>query len=300
LLFILNKMDKQWMPAYLAIRYLAGSRGTSTTTTLMALNGFLTSMVTLNLKYKYYPRFIANNWSAGGPAPHDGVKFSPNDIHGVMDGNAPGKWIKEIHDEIVTGALSVPAITKISQLPKDVIDGIPIPEWVAGDPCRKLVNGSGVGMSGFLWAFETVLSGSSAPTGFHNAEIEHVLPKSPNKWVGAPFAPVDKWYSGGSATALHGEFVEMLGNKALISKQLNIHVKNFSFNGKKLDQASGNPDCNDPTRTCTNHYDTSGGYRSITAGHPNGVKSYAAWDETQIISRTEHMMDCIIGMFNSI
>ena len=300
LLFILNKMDKQWMPAYLAIRYLAGSRGTSATTTLSALNGFLKSMVTLNLKYRYYPKFIAKNWRGPGAAPHDGDKFSPNDIHGVMDGNAPEKWIKVIHDEIVTGALSGPAITKISQLPKDVVNGITIREWVAGDPCRKLVNGGGAGMSGFLWAFETVLSGPSAPTGFHEAEIEHVLPKTPSKWVGAPFAPVDKWYSGGFATALHGEFVEMLGNKALISKQLNIHVKNFSFDGKKLDQVSGNPDCTDDSGTCTNHYDTSAGYRSITAGHPSGVKSYTAWDETQIISRTEHMMDCIIGMFNSI
>jgi len=288
------------MPAYLAIRYLASSRGTSPTTTLSALNGFLKSMVTLNLKYRYYPKFIAKNWPGPGAAPHDGGKFSPNDIHGVMDGNAAGNWIKVINDEIVGGALPAATITKISKLPKNVIDGITIPEWVAGDHCRQFVNGGGAGMSGFLWAFETVLSGTSAPTGFEDAEIEHVLPKSPKKWVGAPFAPVDKWYSGGSATALHGEFVEMLGNKALISKQLNIHVKNFSFNGKKLDQASGNPDCNDPTRTCTNHYDTSAGYRSITAGHPNGVKSYAAWDETQIISRTEHMMDCIIGMFNSI
>ena len=298
LLFISNKMDKQWMPAYLAIRYLADVRGTTAITTLSVINGFLKSMVTLNLKYKYYPRFIAKNWSAGGTAPHSGPKFSPNDIHGVMDGNARGKWIKEIHDKIVSGALSGRTITKISQLPKDVVVGVTIPQWVAGDPCRKLVNGTGGAMSGFLWAFETVLSATSAPIGFQDAEIEHVLPKSPSYWVGALFTPTDKWYYRGSATPLHGQFVEMLGNKALIAKQLNIHVGKLSFAGKKLDQATGNPDCTDVG--CTNHYNTSANYRSITAGNPSGVKNYPAWDDTEIVSRTEHMMDRIINMFNSI
>lgn len=300
LLFISNKMDKQWMPAYLAIRYLAGERGTNAANTLDTLNGFLKSMVTLNLKYKYYPRFIGNNWPGAGPSPHSGAYFSPNDIHGVMDGNSPGKWIKEIHDGIVTGGLSPAVITKISELPKDVVPpGTVISEWMVGDPCRKLVNGTGKGMTAFLWAFETTLSGSSAPTGFADAEIEHVLPKSASKWVGASFTPANKWYSGGN-TQLHSDFVEMLGNKALIAKQLNIHVKNFSFDGKKLDQALGNPDCSHSSGTCTNHYNTSGGYRSITAGHPSGVKSHTTWGETDIVSRTEHIMDRIIGMFNSI
>jgi len=298
LLFISNKMDKQWMPAYLAIRYLANEMGASETSTLDAINGFLTSMVTLNLKFRHYPRMIKKNWGGAGASPHEDSYVRAQEIHGCMDGRAPGKWIKLIHDSITGGNLTAATISAISTLPKDVVPATTIPEWSVGDPHRKYVNGGGQGMSGFLWAFETALSGNNPPSGFEEAEIEHILPKVPSKWVGGVFAPPDKWFSGGRATDLHKQFVEMLGNKALIKKQLNSHVRNFTFQGKKLNGGPVNPDCD--IQGCTNHYDSAATFPSISSAHPLGVSGYTNWDEAEITSRTEEMMDKIISMFDTI
>ena len=92
------------------------------------------------------------------------------------------------------------------------------------------------------------------------------------------------------------EYLEKLGNKALIDNQTNIHVSNFTFDGKRL--PGGDPlnhDCNDST--CTDHYSTAS-YASITAASPDGVRSYVSWDVNEIDSRTKVMMDKIIGFFD--
>ena len=60
-LAIAKHIGNQWVPPYLAIRYLGQHHAYGQDDILEIANGFLKDMITLYLKYSAYPRIVRNN-----------------------------------------------------------------------------------------------------------------------------------------------------------------------------------------------------------------------------------------------
>lgn len=287
-LYILKTIGKQWLPPYLAMRYLAWKKGTTVGDALVVTNDFLKNIITLYLKHNFYGKRL----NANGPRGTDvGGKFSPNEIYGKMLGVSDGtdyRWIGEIHRVFKRGTIAPLDQGIVKDLPKSVVDGKTVPEWIIGDPLRKYVSGD---VKPFVMAFESILTGTADPIGWDTAEVEHVLPKNASRWGAL-------WWGAGGATLLHDEHLEMLGNKCLIGQQRNIHVTKSSFDGKKIPGPSATHHAKDcSVAGCAKHYNTAI-FPSITAVSPDGVRGNATWDNASIVNRTEHMMDKIIQEFD--
>jgi len=122
---IAKTIGHQWVPPYLAIRYLGQKHGYDNNDILDIAGGFLKEIITLYLKYSAYPRIVRNN---------DGRKIStmyqPNEMYGYILGTEPNKWITKIHATLDGTALTPNRKNSIKRLPRQVVDGKQVIEWI--------------------------------------------------------------------------------------------------------------------------------------------------------------------------
>ena len=289
-LFVLKqqKSMKQWIPAYLAMRY-GRDEGAIASTVLEVSNAYLKNTITLIMKHNLFPKIMekaGNNDNVAG--------FSGQEYYGKITGE--GKWISQIKERLKHGIISADKIA-LGQLPTTV-PSPHSPDWDTTSANLRIV-GAEADLRIFVFAFESILKGTDNPNDWEQLEVEHVLPKNPSRW---PLA----FYNPGTSqpTTDHKACVELLGNKCLITRQRNVHVTKSTFRGKKLPFVAltdtippfHRDDCDDAA--CNNHY-ASAGTQSITTTAPNfGVHQYPNWTPDVIKNRTKGVMKKIIAEFD--
>jgi hypothetical protein len=339
-LTIAKLIGQQWIPPYLAIRYLGEKHAYDQNDIFKIAGGFLKEIITLYLKYSAYPRIVRNN---GGS--DISTVYQPNDMYKFIIGTESSKWITKIHATLDGTALNNTIKNSIKQLPRQVVDGGQVDEWITTTVARSkaaeasnqwidanpgmsdadlitganqryddylqkhqlnhsVIQGGGNDLDVFVFAYESAIAGNAETANtWHEAEIEHVLPKKPKNW-GANWWTPATGTAIGCVTEAHKRCVEKLGNKALINNTRNKHIGNKEWDFKLHAPATPLP----PTgtragetcvgHTCGDHYSNSA-FSSIsgTSNHA-GVTSYPEWNEDIITARTIKIMDLIINHFN--
>ena len=283
-LFILkqNTSTKQWVPPYLAMRY-SENNGISESDVLEVSNLYLKNSITLIMKHSLFPKIMKNAGIETNSAGYKG-----NDYYGHITGE--NSWISEIKNKLKLGITNADK-TALGKLPTDIPEPNS-PDWnITSTNLEKV--GAEADLKMFVFAFESILLGQSNPTSWNELEIEHVLPKNPTRWDRTIWDPTT-----------HEDHLELLGNKCLISKQTNIHVKHSTFAGKKAPfnrrrhriPPYHRDDCDDPG--CNNHYETATTI-SITATKAKfGIIQYRDWTPKVIKDRTKGVMKQIIKKFD--
>jgi len=337
---IAKLIGQQWIPPYLAIRYLGEKHGYNLNQISDIAGGFLKEIITLYLKYSAYPRIVRNN---GGS--DISTVYQPNDMYKFIIGTEPNKWITKIHDTLNGTALTNAMKNSIKQLPRQVVAGNRVDEWITTTGARSkaaeatnqwiddnpgmsddklgaignkmyddylqehqlnhsVIQGGGNDLDVFVFAYESAIAGNGeTANNWHEADIEHVLPKKPKNWGATWWTPA-AGPAIGCVTEAHKRCVEKLGNKALINNSRNKHIGNKEWDFKI--QAPANPIpptgasagsyC--PGHTCGDHY-SNADFKSIRGTVNNAsVGSYADWNEDIITARTIKIMDLIINHFN--
>ena len=143
-------------------------------------------------------------------------------------------------------------------------------------------------------AYESTKIGNADPVDWHKTEIEHILPESPKKW-GFPWYGKPKPTDNNQCLGPHKFCKELLGNKLLLEKSANRHVKNEVLDEKRVRANCMSPEDPHPAGVCNGmHYDDSK-IKSAT-GH---AAAYPNWDQSDIEDRTKNMIEAIIGAFDT-